>query len=166
MSCEHNIMDNPSVAFKARLITNVFERRLNSLFQSMELTAAQSFLLGHISRMAPKPVYQRDLELEFGIKHPTATGIVSRLEDKGFVKCSVSETDRRLKLITPTEKAMSVHKEVSELMEKTETQLTDGLTHEELQTLRSLLNKVIGNFSASELRPQHSVRECTEGGIK
>ena len=56
----------------------------------------QSFLLGYLNAAGGTPPCQQDIAERFNIKHPTATGLLSRLCEKGFVEFAADKYDGRL----------------------------------------------------------------------
>ena len=147
-------MQSPNkIAIKMKFIKNTFDQTITKAIQPLGLTASQAFFIQFIVHSPAQPVYQKDIESIFGLKHPTVVGIISRLESKGFVECSVDQRDRRYKCVTPTEKAVSVADSINKELEHTETTLMSGFTDEEKQLLDSLLDKMIEN-TPEDIRPQ------------
>ena len=70
------------------IIDRVFKKKVDKKIQDMELTPVQFRVLGEISHLESKGVEeinQRDLEKVEKITHPAMTGIIQRLESKGFI---------------------------------------------------------------------------------
>lgn len=84
------------------ILDRAFKYRLGEKADQLGLTAVQLRVLGELSRLEASgvpEVNQRDLEIAEQVTHPTMTDMIRRLEKKGFVTCSVSQTDRRYKKI-------------------------------------------------------------------
>jgi len=132
---------------KVKCISNAFDTTINRFTADMDLTSAQSYILGYLASNRDKVIYQKDLEAEFNIKHPTITGILKRLTDKGFVQCIPDERDRRFKRVVATEKGCTVQLRARDHIRETERSLLTGLTDAERAELYRLLNKVLDNVT-------------------
>lgn len=135
------------VGIKVKIISNAFDKTMNHVTADMELTSTQAFLLRYLTSNADKVIYQKDIEAQFNIKHPTITGILKRLSEKGFLECVTDEKDRRFKRVIVTQKSFDVQNESRRCMDETEASILSGLTPEEIAELHRLLNKVIANIT-------------------
>lgn len=99
-------INNPIVQMK--MVTNVILNKLNGLLKKYDLTSTQAqvlkYLIGHKSEI----VTQNALQDVLGIQHSTMSGIISRLEDKGFIKAESLDRDRRCKHIIITNKTIEI----------------------------------------------------------
>ena len=130
------------LGLKCKILSNLTDQRINQKLTALDLTATQSTVLGYITR-SQAPLYQKDIEKRFHMRHPTVTGIIQRLEDKGFIECSTDERDRRLKRIYPTQKCIDHHRSFTAIIAEWDAELSAPLTDEEVQTLQTLLDKVL-----------------------
>ena len=121
--------------------------------ESMELTAAQGRIMGYLAHQKQPPC-PRDIEQEFQLSHPTVSGILSRLEQKGFLELRTDPMDRRCKRIYVLPKG----KECQELMHSTilanEKRIVDGFTEEEQKQFAALLQRAITNMGGSPCSPK------------
>jgi homoprotocatechuate degradation regulator HpaR len=76
------------------------------------------------------------------ILSPSLTGILSRLEQQGYIQRRKSHEDQRRTLISLTTKARTMFDELSPRLEARYRALTDQLEPHELDTLMTLLDKV------------------------
>ena len=88
-----------------RLLDQAGKQRVDQQFQEMELTAMQSYVLRYLHDRAGEVVYPKDIEQRFHLTHPTVSGLLARLEVKGFIVCAPDPDDRRCKRVSATEKA-------------------------------------------------------------
>ena len=109
----------------------------------------QSFLLGYLSRQTGTPPCQHDIEERFNIKHPTATGLLERMEERGFVRFRQDGDDRRRKRILLTEKGAQAAESTRQKLDALDTRLVQGFTPGELATLNALLDRVLANIEPS-----------------
>ncbi|MBT00523.1 MAG: homoprotocatechuate degradation operon regulator HpaR [Oceanospirillaceae bacterium] len=76
------------------------------------------------------------------ILSPSLTGIISRLEQNGYIKRRKSPEDQRRILISLTDKAKAMFSELSPRLEQRYRDLTDKLSPEDMDMLHALLTKV------------------------
>ena len=150
-------MDNFSsdrIGPKVRAISNSFRRIADNVTAELDITGVQSFLIGYLYGREDDLPCQHDIEVRFNIKHPTATGILKRLEEKGIVEFRPDRRDRRLKRIALTEKGRAAAETTHATLEYIEMRLTQSLTDEERTELHRLLDKLVAN--AMKIRNESS----------
>ncbi len=128
-----------------KLLNKEFEQLHGEKARSMELTPAQLFVLHYLSVKQGESICHRDIEKQFELSHATVSGIISRLEAKGFIIGSFSDGDRRFKNITLTEKAKCCEKEMKKSIEHYEAQLVQGFTEEEKTALIGFIIRMLHN---------------------
>ena len=118
---------------------------MDNALETMELTAAQGHIMAYLahSKKAPCP---RDLEAEFQLTHPTVSGLLSRLEQKGFIALKIDPEDRRCKRIYVREKGLQCHELMHKTILENERRMTDGFTPEEKEVFSDLLQRAIRNM--------------------
>lgn len=128
-----------------RILHSITGQAVTNALASMDLTAAQGQILGYILH-APEPPCSRDIEEAFRLTHPTVSGLLSRLEKKGFIEFRPDEKDRRCKRIFPLEKCRQCHCLVRDTINQTESQLLQGFSQEEQELFHSFLQRSIHNM--------------------
>ena len=93
-----------------------------------------------------KLLSMKELERCFGIAQSTVAGIVSRLEQKGFVEASGDATDKRIKLVHITPAGENCCAEAIVYKDLAEQKLLKGFSEEEKEVLGKLLAKAAGNM--------------------
>jgi len=146
---------------KIKLLSTALGQEINRSTAALDLTGSQSFFLCYLVSHRDQPVYPRDLEKAFDFTHPTVSGILRRMETKGFIYFQQGEHDRRCKQIMLTEKALQCHDAMLQHIQCTETAATNGLTQAEIDMLCSLLDRVIGNLGAASCCKPTSGKEET-----
>lgn len=136
---------NDRVGPKVKVISNAIRRTVDKSTAELGITGAQSFLLGYLERNGEKRPCQHDIEVEFNIKHPTATGILQRLAEKGYVTFEPDRDDRRLKRIVLTAEGLAAALDTKAKLDETETALVRGFTEAERTELHRLLDKLVEN---------------------
>lgn len=113
--------------------------------ESMELTAAQGQIMGFLATH-PQPPCPRDLEEAFHLSHPTVSGLLSRLEQKGFVELRRDPADGRFKRIYVLPKGIDCQHTLYQIILSNENQFVQGFSQEEQATFRSLLQRAVSNM--------------------
>lgn len=145
-----NAKEENSVTFKMKMITKKSERVIGRIMRDVGLTHVQSFVLGFIHDNRDKDICQRDIEHFFNITHPTVIGILKRLEEKGYITCVPSESDKRYKIIRETKEAEALHMSIESAIDKAESEIVACLTDDEKDALMSALNKILDNIYPSD----------------
>ena len=113
--------------------------------EKLELTGAQGHIMAYLAH-AKTPPCPRDLEAEFHLTHPTVSGLLSRLEQKGFLQLRTDPEDRRCKRIYVLEKGMQCHDLMHRTIQENERRMTEGFTPEEKEVFSDLLQRAIRNM--------------------
>ena len=86
--------------YEVKALSNLIRRKVWELSGQPEcdaFTEMQGMLLGFLCHNRDQEIFQKDLEEAFYIRRSTASRLLKRLEEEGFVmRCSVSR-DARLK---------------------------------------------------------------------
>ena len=126
----------------AQNITQAFDRKLTAL----GLTTQQSFVLRYLYEHSEEKVYPKDIDKRFDLTHPTVSGLIQRLEAKDFVVLEPDRADRRCKRIRLTDRARRCDAAVGQAFETLECVMCSGMSSEEQQTLRRLLDQAAENL--------------------
>ena len=124
----------------------LLEQAINQQLLELDLTTAQGRIIGYLAHR-PEPPCARDLEMVFGLSHATVSGILSRMESKGFIAQQPDPHDRRVKRIVLLDKGNACSREIAEHIRQTERIMSGGFTPQELTAFRSYLSRAIGNLS-------------------
>ena len=79
------------------------DQPMTEALNKMDLTASQGRLMAFVAHRGQQPTYARDVEQALHLPHPTVSGLLSRLEQKGFVELITDPDDRRSKRIVISE---------------------------------------------------------------
>ena len=136
-----------NVGFLVKQINNIYEKDFNNQLKRLDLTSSQAEVLDFLFRCDEEEVTQRDIEKALSLKNPTVTGILKRMEEKGFVMILPSEKDKRCKNVYLTEQAFDVEKKMEAVRRKIDKNLTLGMTKREVEALHKMLNRVLYNMA-------------------
>lgn len=91
---------------------------------------------------------QTELAERMFIEAPTLVGVLDRMERDGWIQRVTDETDRRRKLIRPTEKADEQWARMVACGLQVRARATRGLTEEQMQQVRETLKVMCINMNA------------------
>ena len=132
------------------------DRELGAALEKMELTSAQGHILGFTCRQKVPPC-AKDIEEAFHLSHPTVSGLLSRMEKKGFIELRTDESDRRCKRIHILPKGQECTETLRQTILATEEKLVEGFTEEEKTMFRSLLERTVTNMGAWPFKEEDKV---------
>ena len=118
---------------------------MTSTLEQQELTASQGHIMGYLSRQTNPPC-PRDIEAAFHLSHPTVSGLLSRLEQKGFIQQCPDPDDRRCKRIYLSEKGLQCHDTMYRIILENEERMVHDFTPEEKELFLSFLQRAITNM--------------------
>lgn len=121
---------------------------MTNALEAMELTAAQGHIMGYLAH-AKQPPCPRDIEAEFQLTHPTVSGLLSRLEQKGFVELRTDPDDRRCKRIYVLPKGKECHDVMYNTIVQNEHRIVEDFTPEEQEQFAALLQRAITNMGGN-----------------
>ena len=130
------------------------DQSVSSALETMELTAAQGHIMAYLAHRETAPC-PRDIESEFQLSHPTVSGILSRLEQKGFIALRTDPEDRRCKRIYMLEKGSQCHELMHQTIEKNEQRIVEGFTPEEQELFGQMLQRAITNMGGNLCHRRH-----------
>ena len=96
-----------------------------------ELSGAQGRAL-HFILAQTDDVFQKDIEEEYGLRPPTATELLKKMENNGLIRREVTSYDARLKRIISSDKALRYKVQVVSDLTGLEEVLTAGISPEGL----------------------------------
>jgi len=140
-------MKHNNTGFYIKRISDYIEADANRALEQYGITFSQARVLIFLLRSQGKVVIQKDIEKYLELKHPTVIGILQRMEVKGIIVSDVDPQDKRQKIITLTDLAFDLEKRITDHVEDAEQRMAEGMTQEELDTIKLLLHKVYKNIN-------------------
>ncbi len=134
-----------SVGYWVTVTALSYHRVLNAELAPHDITFRQSQVLGWL--VLDGRLSQSELACRMQIEPPTLAGIVDRMERTGWVTRTSCPDDRRKKLIQLTPAAEPVWEIVAQCARRIRAHSTQGLTEEQVATLRDLLRVVHANLN-------------------
>lgn len=125
------------VGYLIKSINDKLKVRADAELKKYHLTMSQSRVLIYL-RSRGGQATQKEIETFLDVAHPTVVGLVSRMEQNGYVTCWPCE-DGRNKYVKLTPQAEVIDKDMQENMHANEEMLLAPLSPEERERLRDLL---------------------------
>lgn len=139
-------MPNQSVAHSVSRLANEIRHRLDACSAHSGLSGAQGRAL-HFILAQEEPVYQRDIEEEFGLRPSTVTELLKKMEQNGLIYRKTEARDSRLKRIVVTEAALAHQRQVVADLKELEDELTRGISPGQLMVFSEVIEKMSENLS-------------------
>ena len=122
-------------------------RRSEKMGKNLGITEVQGRILDFILVDGKdRPLYQKDIEKEFGLRPSTATELLKTLESRKMIQRVSSEEDGRYKKIQFTEAAEDIRMALQQEIQKTEGVLDEGISREDLNTFMKVAEKMLENL--------------------
>lgn len=147
------------ISKRIRIISNKFRELWDRNLLKYNLTGVQMEVLCYLKKNADKEIHQREIEYWFQLKNPTVSGILNRLEEKGYITRRRNPEDGRYRIIELTEKGDQVLDDMGEDARSMDEKIYDCMTAEEQAMLLELLERILANMSENDGRsPERQLR--------
>lgn len=133
---------------KLRILHWCTDQTMTAALAQMDLTAAQGHIIGYLAHREQPPC-SRDIEEAFHLSHPTVSGLLGRLEKKGFIEFRPDENDRRCKRIYMLPKGLDCTEMMHRTIRENEERIVSGFSDEEKEQFAFLLDRAISNMGGS-----------------
>lgn len=137
------------------------DQTMTNALCEMDLTAAQGHIMGFLAHRKQQPC-SRDIEEAFHLSHPTVSGLLARLEKKGFIEIRPDEQDRRCKRIYVLPKGQECNEMMHNTIRSNEKRIVQGFTEAEQELFAAFLERAIDNMGGSPCRKPKHEEERTE----
>ena len=134
------------IGFLVKLVHDAIDRRINQELESQRLTNSQLSVLSFLCMRGDADTTIRDIQDFLKVSHPTAAGLVRRLEQKGFVHLLTDPRDRRARIVRLDASVISNAQLEPKPTLHMEERLLAGLSDEERRQLCALLMRVYENI--------------------
>ena len=129
-----------------KCITNEYEKHFNQLLVATGITASQCAVLNYLYETNKEHLNQKDIENHLNLSNPTVTGLLKRLDEKGYILIVPSVQDKRRKNVHLTEQAYDMQKSIEVSTKKIERIILRGMKKNEVECFRKYLEKVLYNI--------------------
>jgi MarR family transcriptional regulator, organic hydroperoxide resistance regulator len=122
-------------------LMHLSKKRFMAIASEFELSPPQVMALRQLDPDEPKPM--SELAAALRCDNSNVTGIVDRLEDRGLVARRAAEHDRRLKMLTITERGAAIRTQLGARLNEPPEPLA-GLSPEDQRALRDIMRRALG----------------------
>lgn len=138
-------MIKKDVGYLIKNINDKLKTRADSDLMKLNLTLTQSRVLALLIN-AEGVSTQKEIEMFLEVSHPTVVGIITRMEQKGYVKCHFDQKDRRNKIVEITDVAKDLGSSLEEQINKNGQRMLRSLSEEEVKKLEEMLTVIYKNI--------------------
>ena len=129
---------------KVNFLSGRIFNKLMKEHKNLDINHAQGKILFVISRY--KELSINDLCKELSLSKSTLTSMLDRLEDKGYILKRSSEKDKRITLISNTEKADESIDIFNDVITRMNAKFYDGFDEEDIKRFENYLEKIYFNL--------------------
>lgn len=139
-------MDDTNVVLllkQLQVFLNLYEK---NQAEHMEMTPAQSYLLGTLLDQKEQQICSAKLSAEIGLSRATISATLKNLKKKGYIELNTDSDDNRRKCIVLTKKAYTAERQTRDLMQGSQSCLCKGLSAAELCCVEQGLKHMLENL--------------------
>lgn len=130
-------MSKKDVGYLIKSINDKMKIQADADLKHHRLTFTQSRILAFLNDNGGQST-QKEIERFLSVAHPTVVGLISRMEQSGYVTCHLCP-DNRNKNVMLTEKAKAISMEMKQHILSHEKALLANLSSEEVKHLKEML---------------------------
>lgn len=135
------------VGIYIKKINDMIEKQINKNLKEYDLTMTQGRIIRYLNANKDKNITQKDIEKEFNISHVTVSGIISRLENGGFIKVN---REKRVNKLTLLPKCLINEEKVKKHQSLLENVVFKNFEKEEKERFINDLKKIYINLKEEE----------------
>lgn len=132
--------------YSIKLINKQLSNKKNCDIKKYGITSQQFEILMHLYKNQDKNIFQKDIEQKLEITGATATGLINRLEQNGYIERKVLGTDSRYKVLILTNKAIELGEDIAEILKHHEEIIFDGFSEEEKRLCEEFMDRILDNL--------------------
>lgn len=136
---------NHGIGYQFKIINDRIKARADADLKTHDLTLTQTRVLGFLTESGGQAT-QKEIEADLQVSHPTVVGIISRMEQKGFLCTWIDPMDRRNKIVRLTDKAIKLDQEIDATVAMQDKMLLRGLSEQQVDELRNCLARIVRNL--------------------
>ena len=138
-----------NIGFNVRRLTNYIKRDMEKSSASGKIIlpkGVNGWAIHYFYDNREKEIFQRDFEQRFSIRRSTASNILKTMEQNGFIQRVSVKNDARLKQIILTDKAIKIHEEIMQDIERREAVLRKGFSDDEIEKFLGMIDRFVINL--------------------
>lgn len=134
------------IGYLFKVITDKIKINADTDMRRHNLTLTQSRVLTFLEKKGGTAT-QKEIEEFLEVAHPTVVGIVSRMEQNGFVISWTDPDDKRNKLVKLTKRAEMLGRELESVISEHDRKMLAGLTDRQIEELKKSLMVIYENLN-------------------
>lgn len=138
-------MPKKDVGYLIKNINDKLKVKADADLKRYNLTFTQSRVFAFLQEKGGQAT-QKEIEIFLDVAHPTVVGIVSRMEQNGYVTTYFDSKDKRNKIVKFTKQAEEIGIDLEKNMLQNEEKLLSPLTPEDAEHLKKSLNLIYHNL--------------------
>lgn len=138
-------MPKKDIGYFIKNINDKLKVKADADMKRYGLTLSQSRVLAFLHENGGIAT-QKEIEVFLKVSHPTVVGIVSRMEQNGYVVCRIGENDKRNKMVELTRKAEELGADMENSILDNEKMLLSSLSEADVEHLREMLLVMYNNL--------------------
>lgn len=142
-------MNDANVGHLIKVINEKMRYNADGSLKKYGLTFSQNRVLFYLSTHGNQ-ASQKEIEEYLEVSHPTAAGLVSRMEKAGIVCSSRDEKDRRNKIVRVSDKGIQIRSRIHRDILNSEDTLIKDMSEKDQETLLRLLKCIYRNLEKKE----------------
>ena len=137
-------LHNSSTRYIMKL-SSVVRSVLDSIAEDTSLSPVEARAFLFIATSSA-PLYQKDIELEYGLSRATVSELMQNMEQKGMIYRTKDSTDRRKNRIMVCDILLPVAEEMIARMSTIEDKLTEGISEEDMSAFLHVIERMSQNM--------------------
>lgn len=138
-------MPKKDVGYLIKSINDRLKVKADANLKRYNLTFTQSRVFAYLQEKGGQAT-QKEIEFFLEVSHPTVVGIVSRMEQNGYVISWIDGNDKRNKNVKLTKQAETLGMDMEQNIIDTEKKLLASLSEEDIAHLRKMLFVIYNNL--------------------
>lgn len=138
-------MNKKDLGYLIKSINDKLKVKADADLKRYNLTFTQSRVFAFLHEKGGLAT-QKEVELFLEVSHPTVVGIISRMEQNGYVETWFDEKDKRNKCIKLTKKAEEIGINMEQHMLENEKLLLSSLSEGDAERLKEMLFEIYKNL--------------------
>lgn len=139
------------VGHRIKTLNNLMKRNMERHIGALVNDSASmmhTWIIGFLEMRESEGVdtFQKDIEVEFSINRSTTSEMLKLMSAKGMIKRVPVAHDARLKKIILTKQSHEFNSRMDELMKQLYDELTEGLSHQDIEQYLKISDKLIENL--------------------
>lgn len=127
-----------------QILYNIIQKKCQTAIKDLDITMSQGGVIAALMDFPNEKVSLKDLEKKLQLSQSVTAGLVTRLEQKGYIESFGSKDDKRIKIIKATalgkEKCQAAQKVLVNVEQEILASLTEADKNDMYRIFKKLLN--------------------------